>query len=461
MPSYIRTSQSDFRFQEDNKDVILLVGANAKLADCYVNALENEFPNSDVIYCKDIQHIEQLRLSTIKSVNLVIVDHSLNDKNIFQVDSLKSLFSSKPVTLAYDNSEVCSNYVRKYGERFDSHLPMDVKLDVWLSIIRLILSGGNYICPELLKEKYQKLETPCKIDTEQTRNVAAHNIVDIANEGIQSSKMIHVFASLQKEKQMLSINLIYRCAGSCDALLQIEAAKTHQQTILEEKVSISPQQQFSRFNADDGIGERIWLHLSDEFNCQYTAKIKLNRSAPLLTDLKQSPLAEIQSDAIKYLLPSRYCHLEKFEGQIPNQFNGLSGGSLVAAMASWIKTEFTYLAGASDALTTAHDTMASKQGVCRDYSHVLIAMLRVSGIPARMVSAYAPNVSPPDFHALVEVYLDGSWHLVDPTGMTNADEVAIIGVGRDAADISFLTSFGFLELVKQTVSVKLLDESKP
>jgi transglutaminase-like putative cysteine protease len=78
-----------------------------------------------------------------------------------------------------------------------------------------------------------------------------------------------------------------------------------------------------------------------------------------------------------------------------------------------------------------------------------------------MVSAYAPNVSPPDFHALVEVYLDGSWHLVDPTGMTNADEVAIIGVGRDAADISFLTSFGFLELVKQTVSVKLLDESKP
>lgn len=182
MPNYIRTSQSDFKFQEDQKDVILLVGTNAKLADCFVNALENEFPNCHVIYCKDLQHVEQLRLSTIKSVNLVIVDHALDDKNIFQVDSLKSLFSSKPVTLAYDNSEVCSTYVRKYGERFDSHLPMDVKLDVWLSIIRLILSGGNYICPELLKEQYHRRETPCRIENNQRHGVTADSFIDIAGE---------------------------------------------------------------------------------------------------------------------------------------------------------------------------------------------------------------------------------------------------------------------------------------
>lgn len=64
------------------------------------------------------------------------------------------------------------------------------------------------------------------------------------------------------------------------------------------------------------------------------------------------------------------------------------------------------------------------------------------GIPARIVSAYAPNVTPPqDFHAVVEVFLDGIWHLIDPTGMANIPEVARIGVGQDTADISFMTSY--------------------
>ena len=82
------------------------------------------------------------------------------------------------------------------------------------------------------------------------------------------------------------------------------------------------------------------------------------------------------------------------------------------------------------------------------YAHTLIAMSRSVGIPARIVSAYAPNVVPQYFHAVVDVFLDGNWHLIDPTGMAQIREIVRIGVGRDAADISFMSSYGWMELKK-------------
>jgi transglutaminase-like putative cysteine protease len=83
----------------------------------------------------------------------------------------------------------------------------------------------------------------------------------------------------------------------------------------------------------------------------------------------------------------------------------------------------------------------------------MIAMARASTIPARFASVYAPGVSPPDFHAVAEVYLDGTWHLVDPTGMASADSIARIGVGPDAAGVAFLSVFGQATFLNQTVSV--------
>jgi transglutaminase-like putative cysteine protease len=94
-----------------------------------------------------------------------------------------------------------------------------------------------------------------------------------------------------------------------------------------------------------------------------------------------------------------------------------------------------------------------RKGVCRDYSHILIAMARAINIPARFVSAYGPDVIPKDFHALVEVYLDGAWHLIDPTKMSTANETIIIGVGRDAADVPFLSSFGMANFELLSVQV--------
>ena len=82
-----------------------------------------------------------------------------------------------------------------------------------------------------------------------------------------------------------------------------------------------------------------------------------------------------------------------------------------------------------------------------------ITLARALGIPARAVSAYALQLNPPDFHAIVEVYLENKWWLVDPTRLAPIQGIVRIGSGRDASDIAFLTSDKQCQLIRQTIEV--------
>ncbi len=207
---------------------------------------------------------------------------------------------------------------------------------------------------------------------------------------------------------------------------------------------------------EEHVGVRRWVRVADTFDCEYRTVMRVARPAIALEMLTTTPFHLIPSDVTKFLMPSRYCHPEAFLDFVPSAFGSCAGGSLIAAMSDWIQGNFTYDNGASHASTTATESFAARAGVCRDYAHVLIAMARAVGIPARFVSAYAPDVVPQDFHAVVEVYLEGQWHLIDPTGMARAPEIVRIGVGRDAADVSFMTSYGQVALIKQSVAVARL-----
>ncbi|MBM3596542.1 MAG: transglutaminase family protein, partial [Alphaproteobacteria bacterium] len=50
-------------------------------------------------------------------------------------------------------------------------------------------------------------------------------------------------------------------------------------------------------------------------------------------------------------------------------------------------------------------------------------------------------------------FLDNTWYLADATGMSDGARMAKIGVGRDAADVSFLTSYGSATLNRRVVTV--------
>lgn len=252
----------------------------------------------------------------------------------------------------------------------------------------------------------------------------------------------------------VTVDLTYSAMQPCDALLQIEACTDVGQRCVTERLLMMSGTQMRQLDGEDGIGRRRWIAVSSQLQCRYETQVEITRAASDLGQLRETARPELPASVISFLMPSRNCQSDLFLDFTSIQFAGLTGGALVQAMRDWISANFTYDIAVSDAGTTATDSFRSLRGVCRDYAHVLIALVRAAGIPARFVAVYAPDVTPQDFHAVVEVFLDGAWHLVDATGMAQPTDIVRICVGRDAADTSFLLSYGALSLVDQQVQVR-------
>jgi len=255
----------------------------------------------------------------------------------------------------------------------------------------------------------------------------------------------------------IKTHLRYATTQPCDLLLQIEALSDAAQTCRTTQFTLDPASSAHVLQEETDTGTRRWIKAGPVFECSYTADVEVTRDCPDIESLKETPRLEIPGAVIQYMMPSRYCHSDQFLNFVADQFGDLAGGALVNAMSNWVSSNFTYDITASHAGTTATDSFFSLAGVCRDYAHMLIALARAGGIPARFVSAYAPGVTPQDFHAVVEVFLEDTWHIIDPTGMASALDTVRICAGRDAADASFLTSYGWVDLQDQSVEVARMD----
>ncbi len=253
----------------------------------------------------------------------------------------------------------------------------------------------------------------------------------------------------------IAVDLLYRFQAPADVLLQIEAAHQADQEVVSEKLEVPNPGELTRIASDDGVGNRIWFRAEGDVRCRYEAQVEIQRANIELQTLDATSLNRLPADATRYLMPSRFCQSDIFQAVAAAEFGGVSGDKCVAAIRDWIGQSISYVPGSSDARTTALDTYMQREGICRDFAHVLITLARASDIPARFASVYAPGVTPQDFHAVAEVYLAGEWHLVDATGMASPADIVRIGVGPDAANVAFLTAFGTTELLEQTVDVKV------
>ncbi|MBU2958732.1 transglutaminase family protein [Paracoccus sp. 1_MG-2023] len=254
-------------------------------------------------------------------------------------------------------------------------------------------------------------------------------------------------------RMVIDVTLDYRLSLPGTAILMIEPASVGGQTVENCEIEFGAPSLIVRRDADEAIGERLVVDVEDRLTCRLHAEVSVDRPRLALAGLAATPLVALPADALRYLMPSRYCQVDSFLHFTSTRFSGLTGGALVRAIEDWIQRNMEYVGGISNVDTTAADTFVDRRGVCRDYAHLMISMCRAMQIPARIVSAFSPGVTPPDFHAVVEVFLDGAWHLVDPTGMADADTLAVIAVGRDATDVAFLTTTGPAQLQTQTVAV--------
>ncbi len=165
-------------------------------------------------------------------------------------------------------------------------------------------------------------------------------------------------------------------------------------------------------------------------------------------------LGGYDDEVITALRQSRYCPSDALGGFASAEFaDHLGSPDLAATVAAWVHRRFTYVPGVSGPLVTALDSLIRHEGVCRDFAHVTVALCRAVGIPARLVSVYAPGLALMDFHAVAEVRVGHSWEILDATRLAPRPSLVRIATGRDAADTAFVTTLaGEAELVSSSTS---------
>lgn len=174
-----------------------------------------------------------------------------------------------------------------------------------------------------------------------------------------------------------------------------------------------------------------------------------------------TPAEVSEADRIRYTRPSRYAESDKLIGFARKQFGSTSGNELLLDVASWVGSRLSYIAGSSGPKDGATDTLMAGAGVCRDFAHLTIAMLRAMDTPARLVAVYAPGCDPMDFHAVTEAAVEGEWRIVDPTLLAPRQSLLRISTGRDAADTAWLTNYGGGLMLESSVVTAVVDGDLP
>ncbi len=219
---------------------------------------------------------------------------------------------------------------------------------------------------------------------------------------------------------------------------------------IEEYVDYAEQNRYFRLNVPPGnllISYRATVDLSVDYSDPST--------------IFEVQPADLPLDILYYLYPSRYCQSDRLLRFVAAEFGNLVPGySRVTAICNWIYDNVLYRFGSSDSLTSACDTAVERVGVCRDFAHLGIAFCRALNIPARFVSGYAYGLNPPDFHAWFEAYLGGRWYVFDPTRLVTQKGLIRVGTGRDAADVSFATIFGSVQMNQMRLFMDYLPDGK-
>lgn len=249
----------------------------------------------------------------------------------------------------------------------------------------------------------------------------------------------------------VSADLTYHFADPCEVLLLIEAADAPGQSVLSESLSIEPAVALSRVMDRDGQRRTVFTAQGD-MRLSYQASVERDDHADD-GDRAIAGIRDLPDEAVPYLWPSRYCPADRFERFAERTFGGLEDGARVEAILDWVAGHLEYRGGVSSSRTDAMDTFLDRAGVCRDYTHLAVSLLRASGVPARAVSAYAWMLQPPDMHAVVEAWVGGRWRLFDPTRRAPVEGLVRVATGADAAHIAFMTIFGRARMLEQSFRI--------
>jgi len=260
------------------------------------------------------------------------------------------------------------------------------------------------------------------------------------------------------------LDLDYELSGPSDFIFLIHAARSAQQRVLDESLSVDPAVDW-RVEIEPHFGNRL-LRLrapAGPLHVSYRARVEVDHYMAEPAHVVATPLDRLPAETLPFLWSSRYCQADQVQQLAFREFSHMPSGFAQAdAVCKWVRSQLEFRVGTSTVRTSALETLEQRMGVCRDFAHSMIAILRSLNYPARFVTGVdygaSAELGPPDFHSYVEAYIGDRWWLFDPTGITPLTGLIRIGTGRDAADVAFATMFGQVQGRMPSVSFAAEDD---
>jgi transglutaminase-like putative cysteine protease len=165
---------------------------------------------------------------------------------------------------------------------------------------------------------------------------------------------------------------------------------------------------------------------------------------------REVEISRLPTGVLIYLLASRYCETDSELSDIAwANFAGFAPGwERVQAICDFVHSHIAFDYQKARANRTSLEAYRERVGVCRDFTHLAIALCRCMNIPARYVTGYLGDIGVPaapypmDFSAWMEVYLDRRWFSFDPRHNCRRIGRIVVARGRDATDVALTTVFG-------------------
>jgi len=244
----------------------------------------------------------------------------------------------------------------------------------------------------------------------------------------------------------------YQYAGLVDSSYneaRITPMTTPFQLVLDGRVEVEPANQPLRYLD-------YWGTVVHAFDLQQSHRemtitgrsvVETNVSSPSGPHLDWAEVhsERVRDDFAELLAPTVYVPVDRRIADIASTMRDeQSPATAGLAAIAWVRDQLTYVAGTTGVHTSAVEAWDGGQGVCQDFAHLALAIVRAMGLPARYCSGYLhPDpeavVGPThkgESHAWIEVWT-GDWQALDPTiGEPTGERHVLVARGRDYADVS-------------------------
>lgn len=256
-------------------------------------------------------------------------------------------------------------------------------------------------------------------------------------------------------KLKIDCQLEYRAAYDTPFILLLRLHGCKSQSILYETLELNPAVPMTEYVDLYGNYCQRFMAPEGKLVIRTSALVETEEGVAVDQDANFTLIQYLPDEALLYLLPSRFCESDKLNQKAFEIVgNRMVGYQMVEAIRQWVKNNIKYEYNRSSSTTSALDTLGARHGVCRDVSHLAIALCRSLNIPARFVVGYLYRLDPMDLHAWFEAFLEGQWYTFDATQAVTTGGRVILAYGRDAADVATATYFGDISLENMYVSVE-------